>query len=203
MAMKKMLAKAKFKCVNFTKDVKGEECEWLTMQNIPAHLETCKYRKVKCEECPEVMKLNELKDHKVKEHSDICYEACPDCKAPLLLSETTKNSHKCIEYVIRIIKTAIGPEMFDDAIRKVNGKKRGKLDRSDLDNRGSSLLLPQRFDHDNKLYDSVESLREGAASGMTMNSKLPDGEKEAQDAVGTVMGKVTAEIETFKKEIGE
>ena len=51
---------------------------------------------------------DKLKEHRDLEHSDIIHEACEDCSGIMLLAEKNKHSHKCIKYVLEVMKMAIG-----------------------------------------------------------------------------------------------
>ena len=93
------------------------------MKDIEDHLKVCKYRRVKCSSCEDVKMFGkQMDDHYAEVHSDKIAEQCDKCTGYWFLSEKKTGKHKCHQYILELIKTALGAAAFKRANDIVNAK---------------------------------------------------------------------------------
>jgi hypothetical protein len=80
-----------------------------------------------------------MKSHDEEHHNS--FKTCPDCDA--IFSADT--SHKCIKFVLSIIKEVVGVSALDKAIRKLNSKAKASITYEESDHGIVEGMLSQQI----------------------------------------------------------
>ena len=142
-----------------------DKCPELLLKDINAHLQVCKYRRVKCSSCEDVKMFGkEMEDHYAEVHSDRIAEQCEKCTGYWFLSEKKTGKHKCHLYILELIKVALGQGAFNRAsdivnakYKAVQAKNKNKINEYEVDENGGTIYNLEEATI--KLNDSAETLK--------------------------------------------
>ena len=131
--------------------------------------------------------------HYAEVHSDKIAEQCDKCLGYWFLSEKKTGKHKCHQYILELIKVALGQSAFNRANDIVNAKykavqgKIGKGGKMDSDGFENGIIYNEMM----KVNDSAETLK------TEINSR-PDSAQRKEE-IGTVIDQfMKTQIEELK-----